>query len=129
MNKLVKEQEFLTETIDKVYYVLTKQGNQITIKQDYSPYSPQWSNGTLKEYTIRLTRTKGVIDMYFFSDVSGQQRTRSNKIYVNRSELEEILNKGLSYEENQEDEALNFGALQNIFDSVNRLYDLNTPYF
>lgn len=118
----MNEQKILTETINKEYYVLTKQDNIIILKKDHSPFS-QWSNCIVIEYKIRLTKTKGVIEKDFFSDVSGRQNTWTNKIYIPRTEIEEVYNKALTFEEIKDDEAENFEQIKNLYLSIDKLYE------
>lgn len=114
-------QKIKTERIDKFMYVLTKIGSdKIEIKQNYKGYG-QWANCTEIEHTIRLTPTKGVIETYYFSDMSGQQHHYNNKTYVNREELEETLILALEQEQTQ-DEAQNFKDLESLFTVVHCMY-------
>ena len=74
-------------------YEIEKLGiKKYKISSDYSPYQ-DFSNCTVVEYSLRLTNKKGVIEQYFFSDISGNQNTvrRQNKIFVNKDELNSIM--------------------------------------
>jgi hypothetical protein len=84
---------YKTDKVNNMVYEIEKLGiKKYKISSDYSPYQ-DFSNCTVVEYSLRLTNKKGVIEQYFFSDISGNQNTvrRQNKIFVNKDELNSIM--------------------------------------
>ena len=128
--KQILKQQIKTERINKTRYILEKEDNgMVSITYDHRPWIPQWSNGTDITLSLRLTRTKAVIEMDYFSDASSQQRTNHNKIYVKRDLLEETYNSLLNFTEDLDDEAVNYDILEKLYNEINTIYDRNTPYF
>jgi len=118
-----------TEYYNNTKYRLRKEfDGSITLNSIYSPYS-QWSNCTDEEFNLRLTPKRLYINMSYFSDLSGRQKTDCNRIYINRNEdIDKIFNKAVNLKDMDDDIELH-AELKEIFKFFDDLYNRSTPLF
>lgn len=113
---MMEAKEYIkTEYYNNETFRLKKEyDGSITLNHIFAPWS-NWSNCTDVELNIRLTPKRLYISRYYFSDLSGQQRTHLSKIYVDRNTEIDFRFKRCIEFKNQNDDIETHAELKSIF--------------